>query len=198
LTDYARTIFLQGMAEKITRRISENVARLAYVRFDLGEFLIDEDEFVADALIRALGEDSGCVEPEELTGENCELLFVEETLLQLAAHPQGRIHDFWNAQAEWSRATFGSDAERGPIGPLKHLCKEAKEALDSEGRDPVEIADCLFLVFDAARRSGLTLDGLIEVCEKKLAVNKSRTWSKPTSDEPVEHDRSGEGEALRG
>ena len=38
---------------------------------------------------------------------------------------------FWDQQAEWSRATFGSDTERGPLGPLKHLEKEAKEAQEN-------------------------------------------------------------------
>ena len=82
---------------------------------------------------------------------------------------------FWDQQAEWSRATFGSDTERGPLGPLKHLEKEAKEAQENaewvqknpEKFDGVkqntvelrtEIADCLFLTFDAARRAGMTLD----------------------------------------
>lgn len=32
---------------------------------------------------------------------------------------------------EWSQATFGSDAERGPIGALKHLAKEANEAVEA-------------------------------------------------------------------
>ena len=63
-----------------------------------------------------------------------------------------RAQRFWDALAEWSQATFGTDAERGAIGPLKHLEKEAREA--QEALDPIEIADCLLLVFDAARRSG--------------------------------------------
>ena len=73
------------------------------------------------------------------------------------------------------------------LGPLKHLEKEAREA--QEALDPVEIADCLFLVFDAARRRGLTLDQLLDVAEWKLEVNKMRKWNKPTSVEPVEHVR---------
>jgi Protein of unknown function (DUF550) len=109
----------------------------------------------------------------------------------IAAHCQApRIQEFWNAQAEWSQATFGTDSERDHIGPLKHLAKEAVEA-QVRPSDPVEIADCLFLVFDAARRSGMTLDTLIEVAEQKLLVNKARKWSKPTDDNPVEHVREG-------
>ena len=98
-----------------------------------------------------------------------------------------RAQRFWDALAEWSQATFGTDAERGAIGPLKHLEKEAREA--QEALDPIEIADCLLLVFDAARRRGLTLDQLMDAAEWKLEVNKMRKWNKPTSDEPIEHVR---------
>jgi|SRR5208337_1231550 len=99
-----------------------------------------------------------------------------------------RIQKFWDAQAEWSQATFGTDAERGPIGPLKHLEKEAREA-QNKPEDEFEMADCLFLVFDAARRSGLTLEKLISACKRKLEINKAREWSKPTTDDAVEHVR---------
>jgi hypothetical protein len=177
------------------------------------------------------------------------------------------FEQFWNEQAEWSRATFGQDHERGPAGPLKHLQKEVGEVfaelsepvehpLDEEekqSRLTVELADLVFLVFDATRRSGGTFEdadgmadlcataagelsalqedvaGLLDVagnpdfkdavlgtgrylmanvamacwklgishaqllaaCFEKLALNKTRSWPKPTSnDEPVEHDRS--------
>ena len=117
-----------------------------------------------------------------------------------------RAQGFWNAQAEWSQATFGSDTERGPLGALKHLEKEAREAqveakwvqenpekfdgLISKTQDlRTEIADCLFLTLDAARRSGMTLDDLLDTAFAKLEINKSRKWNKPTSDNPVEHVR---------
>lgn len=99
-----------------------------------------------------------------------------------------RIQRFWDDQAEWSRATFGADHERDHIGPLKHLAKEAVEA-QVRPPDHVEIADCLFLVFDAARRSGMTLETLIAIAERKLLVNKARRWQRPTDDNPVEHVR---------
>lgn len=101
---------------------------------------------------------------------------------------------FWDEQSLWSQATFGTDSERGPAGALKHLEKEAREA--KAENDPkkrsVEIADCLFLVFDAARRHGMTYDDLVGTAFGKLAVNRARKWTKPTTDEPVEHDRSEE------
>jgi hypothetical protein len=100
-----------------------------------------------------------------------------------------RAQQFWNEQGEWSQKTFGLDSERGPAGPLDHLEKEAKEAyyevvsgdyLDEPEKLDTEIADCLFLVFDAARRSGMTLDGLLDTAFRKLEVNKQRKWQTPT------------------
>ncbi|HDC2452943.1 TPA: DUF550 domain-containing protein, partial [Salmonella enterica] len=54
--------------------------------------------------------------------------------------------------AEWSDATFG---DVGPIGPLKHLSKEALEAA-AEPDDLSEWADMQFLLWDAQRRAGIT------------------------------------------
>ena len=101
------------------------------------------------------------------------------------------LQPFWEAQAEWSREVFGSDDERGPIGPLKHLAKEVQEAIQHPD-DPMEYVDCLFLLFDAARRAGFVLVDLEHLAWEKLAINKARKWQKPTSDEPIEHDRTGE------
>lgn len=92
----------------------------------------------------------------------------------------------WGEVSVWSQKTFGSDQERGPIGPLKHLKLEAEEAIQSNVRD--EYADCLILIFDAARRSGLTYDNFMTVALEKLRVCKTRTYPKPASDEPGHHD----------
>ena len=98
------------------------------------------------------------------------------------------LEDFWNQQADWSRAAFGTDAERGPEGPLRHLIKEAGEALGNQ-KDLTEYADCLFLVFDSCRRAGFSYADLLEACFAKLEVNRSRKWNKPSKDQPVEHVR---------
>lgn len=98
------------------------------------------------------------------------------------------MESFWNAQAEWSRATFGSDTERGPQGPLKHLRKEVDEVL-ANPHDLEEYADLLFLVFDATRRAGFSYLDLDNAAWMKLEKNKQRVWSKPTTDDPVEHIR---------
>jgi phosphoribosyl-ATP pyrophosphohydrolase len=105
------------------------------------------------------------------------------------------VEQFWFEHQAWSQATFGTDAARGPLGALKHLEKEAREAqveVQCGTKEDLheEIADCLFLTFDAARRSGMTLVDLMEQCFAKLAKNRLRVWGPPTnSDEPIEHVR---------
>lgn len=85
--------------------------------------------------------------------------------------------------AEWSQATFGNV---GPIGPLKHLSKEALEAAAAPG-DLSEWADMQFLLWDAQRRAGITDEKITQAMIDKLAVNKARTWPEPKDGEPRLH-----------
>lgn len=85
--------------------------------------------------------------------------------------------------AEWSQATFGNV---GPIGPLKHLSKEALEAA-AEPDDLSEWADMQFLMWDAQRRAGITDDQITQAMIDKLAVNKNREWPEPKDGEPRLH-----------
>lgn len=91
-------------------------------------------------------------------------------------------------QSTWSQATFGTDAERGPLGALRHLEKESREAQDKPG-DAEELADCFLLILDAARRSGIGPLQLIEAAQRKMDINRTRQWPKPVDDQPVEHVR---------
>jgi ParB family transcriptional regulator, chromosome partitioning protein len=110
-------------------------------------------------------------------------------IIERANEELGReLYTLANEQAVWSQETFGSDSERGPIGPLKHLEKEAKEAQDNPD-DFSEYADCLLLVLDSARRAGLRPMALVQAAREKMVVNKARLWSTPTDDNPVEHVR---------
>lgn len=91
-------------------------------------------------------------------------------------------------QAAWSQAVFGCDSQRGPIGPLKHLEKEAVEAQENP-EDEFEYADCLLLVLDAARRAGFSPLSLVKTARDKMVINKQRSWPTPKDDSPVEHVR---------
>jgi hypothetical protein len=111
------------------------------------------------------------------------------------------VHD----HADWSQRTFGSDADRGPLGALRHLEKESREAQEAATRvdDAVEpgaargasldlyeeLGDCLILLLDAARRGGLNPHGLIIAARDKMVINKGRTWPAPVDGVPCEHVR---------
>lgn len=85
--------------------------------------------------------------------------------------------------AEWSQATFG---DVGPIGPLRHLSKEALEAA-ADPHDPLEWADMQFLLWDAQRRMGISDEFITRAMIEKLAINKARQWPEPKDGEPRMH-----------
>jgi len=105
------------------------------------------------------------------------------------------LGEFMNAQQSWSEKTFGPPEHRGPIGPLKHLAKEAVEASESVGTEHAleELADCLFLLCDATWRSGFWVNDLLKAAYEKLDKNKERTWPDwrtADANAPIEHVRS--------
>lgn len=85
--------------------------------------------------------------------------------------------------AEWSEKTFGNV---GPVGPLKHLSKEALEAAADPG-DLSEWADMQFLLWDVQRRAGITDEQITAALEEKLKVNMTRHWPEPKDGEPRLH-----------
>ena len=85
--------------------------------------------------------------------------------------------------AEWSDSTFGNV---GPIGPLKHLSKEALEAA-AEPDDLSEWADMQFLLWDAQRRAGISDGEITAAMQEKLKVNMARQWPEPKDGEPRLH-----------
>ncbi len=85
--------------------------------------------------------------------------------------------------AAWSDETFG---DVGPVGPLKHLSKEAIEAA-AEPDEMSEWADMQFLLWDAQRRAGISDKQITLAMIEKLAVNKNRQWPEPKDGEPRLH-----------
>lgn len=85
--------------------------------------------------------------------------------------------------AEWSDATFG---DVGPVGPLKHLSKEALETAAEPG-DLSEWADMQFLLWDAQRRAGISDGEITAAMEEKLELNMARQWPEPKDGEPRLH-----------
>lgn len=85
--------------------------------------------------------------------------------------------------AVWSQATFG---DIGPVGPLKHLSREALEAA-ADPSDSLEWADMQFLLWDAQRRMGISDEFITRAMIEKLAINKTRQWPEPKDGEPRLH-----------
>lgn len=108
---------------------------------------------------------------------------VEPGPLYRHAQPAPERDQVRSEHAEWSQATFGNV---GPIGPLKHLSKEALEAAAEPG-DLSEWADIQFLLWDAQRRAGITDEQITQAMIEKLAVNKLRDWPEPKDGEPRLH-----------
>ncbi|HAK8482387.1 TPA: DUF550 domain-containing protein [Salmonella enterica] len=100
-----------------------------------------------------------------------------------ASPPASERERIRREHAEWSDATFG---DVGPIGPLKHLSKEALEAA-AEPSDLSEWADMQFLLWDAQRRAGISDGEITAAMVEKLEINKSRQWPEPKDGEPRLH-----------
>ncbi|EQA2922409.1 DUF550 domain-containing protein [Escherichia coli] len=99
------------------------------------------------------------------------------------AEPVSKREQVRREHAEWSDKTFG---DVGPVGPLKHLSKEALEAA-ANPEDPLEWADMQFLLWDAQRRMGISDEFITRAMVEKLEINKSRQWPKPKDGEPRLH-----------
>lgn len=116
--------------------------------------------------------------PFGLDDDDAKILIVLKRALASLEREQVR-----HEHADWSDATFG---DVGPIGPLKHLSKEALETAAEPG-DLSEWADMQFLLWDAQRRAGITDKQITLAMVEKLAVNKKRKWPEPKDGEPRLH-----------
>jgi len=97
-----------------------------------------------------------------------------------------RIQKLQNNIAEWSDKTFGGSDRT--IGILNHLKEEVLEVIEAKElfeKDPngitqqkmaSEFADCLILILDAARKSDLNTDLLLQAAEYKMQINYKREW----------------------
>lgn len=182
---------LQGVIDALEHPAGINAAGKQVVRHALAEL---QERRKADSepviLFRQVNPANGMktywaeLDPEEFrhlkqhTDENAEFMTLYRHTQPAPERDQVRI-----AHAEWSQATFGNV---GPVGPLKHLSKEALEAAAEPG-DLSEWADMQFLLWDAQRRAGITDEQITQAMINKLAVNKQREWPEPKNGEPRLH-----------
>lgn len=132
-----------------------------------------DSEPVAEVLSNRPGNDTSTIDRALPVG----------TQLYRHAQPAKDREQVRSEHAEWSQATFGNV---GPVGPLKHLSKEALESAAEPG-DLSEWADMQFLLWDAQRRAGITDEQITQAMIEKLAVNKQREWPEPKDGEPRLH-----------
>ena len=156
---------------------AEELARMALAAMDSEPLAWTDEEELRDV------ERSGCgylftVKPVTPHADERRII-----LLYRHAQPASEREQVRSAHAEWSQATFGNV---GPVGPLKHLSKEALEAAEQPG-DLSEWADMQFLLWDAQRRAGITDEQITQAMIDKLAVNKQRSWPEPKDGEPRLH-----------
>jgi|GEM_PF-1558512 len=90
------------------------------------------------------------------------------------------FHMLFEEHIKFTSETF---PEATPLSAIKHLRKEIDEVIDElADYNPVtravEYADCLGCLLDSAARAGVTPLDLLDAFDKKLAINKSRTWVK--------------------
>lgn len=196
------------MTSKLTReqlheRARENVKALKMASrqtaFESAREEILADLQLAELVLAAMdGEPVAIVEPSDyvtaaqLVGEESLRKAVRELYegalrigdkLYRHAQPAAEREQVRSAHAEWSQETFGNV---GPVGPLKHLSKEAQEAAEQPG-DLSEWADMQFLLWDAQHRAGITDEQITQAMIEKLAVNKQREWPEPKDGEPRLH-----------
>jgi len=104
-----------------------------------------------------------------------------------------KFFGFLYNRKKWSEDTFGPPSYRGPLGPARHLEKEAaevQEAIDKKTPADVleELSDCFMLVLDANWRAGFSFTELLDRAIQKLEELKTRDYP-PNSDpdQPVQH-----------
>lgn len=85
---------------------------------------------------------------------------------------------------EWSDSVFGHG--RNPSGAIAHLALEVIE-LAASPYDIEEYADCIHLIFDAARLAGFSYGQLLSAVSIKLEKNKRRKWGKDLGNGAIGH-----------
>lgn len=140
--------------------------------------LISIPKETAEVICKNITEATGCKVDWHYFGGRVHIKALPPSLQTASEREQVR-----REHAEWSQATFG---DVGPIGPLKHLSKEALEAA-ADPHDPLEWADMQFLLWDAQRRMGISDEFITRAMIEKLAINKARQWPEPEDGEPRMH-----------
>jgi hypothetical protein len=114
---------LKTLASEITQRLTQNAVRVQFARRDMDGAVdadgveFDEAAMVLDAVNLAMGEDVGCLPPEDITPENVDVLYVEQVLGRVEKEMRDRC--FHNFERMLTRVSQMSNfAEQAPIQRL--------------------------------------------------------------------------------
>ncbi|EOF5818087.1 DUF550 domain-containing protein [Salmonella enterica] len=177
-------LFIKNPLENgLTRGEQMELARIALASMDAEPVAYSQVQryMMKDIIVRKLG--------SNLLGHKLMMADIHAVTMALiqagfrTAPPASERERIRREHAEWSDKTFG---DVGPVGPLKHLSKEALEAAAEPG-DLSEWADMQFLLWDAQRRAGISDGEITAAMEEKLKVNMARQWPEPKDGEPRLH-----------
>ncbi len=98
--------------------------------------------------------------------------------------PTLTIEYFLNQQKDWSFSVFGPNKRTDGI--LKHIQKECTEVKESPD-DLLEWIDIIILAMDGFLRHGGGPNDLLPILNKKLEINKQRSWNIISDNLPIEH-----------
>ncbi len=177
-------LFIKNPLENgLTRGEQMELARIALASLEAEPVAYNQMQryMMKDIIVRKLG--------SNLLGHKLMMADIHAVTMALiqagfrTAPPASERERIRREHAEWSDKTFG---DVGPVGPLKHLSKEALEAAAEPG-DLSEWADMQFLLWDAQRRAGISDGEITAAMEEKLKVNMARQWPEPKDGEPRLH-----------
>lgn len=94
----------------------------------------------------------------------------------------------FNAITEWQYNTFQNASALSSVEHLIHEVQELKYDIKTQAPfRGLEYADCLFLVFGAAKADGFDYDDIIRFIDLKFHINKNRKWGVPDKKGVVNH-----------
>ena len=91
------------------------------------------------------------------------------------------FHGVVNDINNWQLRTFPTGSVEGKLRHLNSEIQEVFEAIhnkESQEAIDMEFADCFILLIGAAAKYGLEASEILEVIDKKMKINKTRTWEK--------------------
>lgn len=82
------------------------------------------------------------------------------------------MEELFKEIVEWAEATFPRST---PESIVNHLKEEILE-LEAKNNDPLEIADCVIMLFHLAHKHNIDV---YSACKTKFNINLQRKWNKP-------------------